>query len=79
MNEQATQIAKHIQNAVKETIENEVMSLSMKDLYNLISEYLTLQTKYKLSNEAEMLLNIASDELMYREARLHRKNLVSSK
>jgi hypothetical protein len=70
MNEKATQIANHIHSAIRETVENEVYSLSIKELNNLISEYLLLQSKYKLSVEAEMILEIASNELKYRDYRL---------
>lgn len=74
---EAKQIFQHISSAINETIENEVMSLSMKQLIDFIMEYKAMS--YKPSQIFILMAEAAEEELAFREARLHRQRLADAK
>ena len=73
---EAKEIFQHILSSVNTTIENEVMSLSIKQLNDLIFEHETM--KYKPSPIFSQMAEVAHEELLFREARLHRLHLADN-
>jgi hypothetical protein len=74
---EAKQIFQHVQSAINETIENEMMSLSIKQLIEFIMEYQAME--YKPSAIYTQMAEAAEEELAFREARLHRERLAEAK
>jgi hypothetical protein len=74
--EETNAIVAHIRAAVKNTIESEMMSLSMGQLIALISDYKSM--KYKPSAEYTAICEAAEAELMYREARIRRSQVAAA-
>lgn len=67
------QITNHIYGAIQLAIENEMMSLSIKDLNAVVFEYLQTTSKYKPSQVYEQIGTAAQEELKFRIARQHRQ------
>jgi hypothetical protein len=69
-------ILAHLRAEIKNTIEGEMMCLSMGQLIDLISNYKSM--KYKPSAEYTAICQAAEAELMYREARIRRSHVAEA-
>ena len=74
--EETNAIVAHIRAEIKNTIEGEMMCLSMGQLIALISDYKSM--KYKPSAEYTAICQAAEAELMYREARIRRSHVADA-
>ena len=70
-NIESHQILNHVTEAIKQTIENEMMTLSMVDLIGLIMDYKAMQ--YKPSAQYTAICEAAEQELSFRESRIRRQ------